>query len=495
MAEAEQKTAYGSVVELNDAQALVLASPETEISFGGGWGNGKTTALVLRALLHHERNPGGRIALCRKTYTELEDTLMTEFFAICPEVAIARRNLSRHICELATPPGIPPTQVLFRHLDSRQAYQDLASLNLSMFGVDQAEEIDPEAYFLLRGRARHAGTVRESMVTHNPAGHNWLWEHFIRSFTRQNKWLDDDGTSQNFGNPRMWQTWTRYEATGRLRMQVDAITNINQEYLPRDYLESLAELPDRMRQRFQFSSYEAYSGLVFEFRYDTHVIRPFKIPVHWPKWRIIDHGQSIDPTVCLWVARDPETEISYYYREYVAYGRVPSENAKRIHELSELDGGRYVANIGDPSVFQRNKTKVSRSGKQVISSVAEDYYDAGIVITPAINTIDTGIERVNERLLPRPEALNPFTGKPGCPSAFIFSSMEYTINEVSSLPWDEKTEKPDTSFDDHACDCLRYFETTVPVRPSFNPIAERKRRDRRRVQYADERRRTSWMAA
>jgi len=491
----ETRSAYLPEVELNDAQALILSSPEREISFGGGWGNGKTTALVLRALLHHERNPGARIALCRKTYTELEDTLMTEFFAICPEVAIARRNLSRHICELATPPGYPPTQILFRHLDSRQAYQDLASLNLSMFGIDQAEEIDPEAYFLLRGRARHAGTVRESMITHNPAGHNWLWEHFIKGYVKQSKWNDDDPKSPNFGKPRLWQTWCRYEATGRHRVQVDAITNVNAKNLPSDYLESLAELPERMRMRFQFSSYEAYSGLVFDFRYDTHVIKPFKIPSHWPKWRVLDHGQAIDPTVCLWVARDPETEISYYYREYVAYGRVPSENAARIKELSERDGGRFITTIGDPSIFQRNQTRTTRSGRQRISSIAEDYFDAGIPITPAINTIDTGVERVNERLLVRPDVLNPFTGKPGCPSLFVFSTLEYTIDEITSLPWDEKTGKPDTNFADHACDDVRYFETTVPVRPSFNPIAERKRRDRRRVQYAEEIHRRSWMAA
>jgi hypothetical protein len=50
----------------------------------------------------------------------------------------------------------------------------------------------------------------------------------------------------------------------------------------------------------------AFAGAVYKtFSRDTHVIKPFKIPNDWTRYRAIDWGFN-NPFVCLWLAREPD---------------------------------------------------------------------------------------------------------------------------------------------------------------------------------------------
>ncbi|MFW6086767.1 MAG: hypothetical protein ACODAG_06145, partial [Myxococcota bacterium] len=55
--------------------------------------------------------------------------------------------------------------------------------------------------------------------------------------------------------------------------------------------------------------FEAQSGtLVFEtFDRDHHVVRPFPIPEHWPRWVLFDPGWT-NPAAVSWVAVDIDAE-------------------------------------------------------------------------------------------------------------------------------------------------------------------------------------------
>src|SRR6478736_8841314 len=52
--------------------------------FGGGFANGKTTALVIKALKLCAAYPGSNGLLGRSTYPKLNDTLRKVFFLWCP---------------------------------------------------------------------------------------------------------------------------------------------------------------------------------------------------------------------------------------------------------------------------------------------------------------------------------------------------------------------------------------------------------------------------
>lgn len=51
--------------------------------FGGGFANGKTTALVIKALGVAKDYPGCNMLLARSTYPKLNDTLRKAFFQWC----------------------------------------------------------------------------------------------------------------------------------------------------------------------------------------------------------------------------------------------------------------------------------------------------------------------------------------------------------------------------------------------------------------------------
>ena len=76
-------------------QAAFHQSRANEALFGGAAGGGKSKALVMDALARVLMHPGTHAYLFRRTYRELEDTLVAEARASIPR-RIGLYNASRH---------------------------------------------------------------------------------------------------------------------------------------------------------------------------------------------------------------------------------------------------------------------------------------------------------------------------------------------------------------------------------------------------------------
>ena len=61
-----------------EKQLLFHNAREDEVLYGGAAGGGKSTAVVMDAFLRCYRHPGSYAYLFRRTYRELEDTLIAE---------------------------------------------------------------------------------------------------------------------------------------------------------------------------------------------------------------------------------------------------------------------------------------------------------------------------------------------------------------------------------------------------------------------------------
>jgi hypothetical protein len=146
----------------------------------------------------------------------------------------------------------------------------------------------------------------------------------------------------------------------------------------------------------------AMEGVVFkQFRdygqANAHAIDdyPNGVPAGWPRWRIIDFGETA-PTACSWATVSP-TEAIVVYREHYQKGKSVFGNAKLIHEASGAKwrevqrgkddihdkpwtqlivtgGEKYACNYLDPACFGEN------NGSRV--TVAQEYADAGITCRP-----------------------------------------------------------------------------------------------------------------
>jgi len=99
----------------------------------------------------------------------LRDTVVRRWREMCGDL-IAEFNRSEMRCTL-----INGTEVLLRSADDPD---HLRGPNIAACYVDEAAQIDGEAWLILLGRLRE-GRGR-AWVTSTPKGHNWLWEFFIR---------------------------------------------------------------------------------------------------------------------------------------------------------------------------------------------------------------------------------------------------------------------------------------------------------------------------
>ena len=140
------------------------------------------------------------------------------------------------------------------------------------------------------------------------------------------------------------------------------------------YLGNLAALPEAEKQALLYGDWNSFTGQVFtEWRNDpehyddqrwTHVIHPFRIPVHWRIWRGYDFGYA-KPFSVGWYAADEEGRL---YRIKELYGCTgtpnegtkvnPVEQARMIREAEENDPmlrGRVITGVADPAIFDESR--------------------------------------------------------------------------------------------------------------------------------------------
>jgi hypothetical protein len=191
------------------------------VLFSGGYGCGKSLMLTLKAVDMALRYPKNYILMGRKTYPELRDTLLKEFFNYVPDALIKNylKAEGRVIFH-------NDSEIIFRHLDTI-AEGEIRSLNLGCAFIDQAEDISREVVMGLRGRLRREGVADEDKriyMTCNPAL-TWLYADFKQ-------------------NPE-----PEYEV-------IEASTMENAAHLPPGYIEDLLKYPESYKQQFVYGVWD-----------------------------------------------------------------------------------------------------------------------------------------------------------------------------------------------------------------------------------------------
>lgn len=443
-----EKSPIYSNIKLLPTQKDFLLDPAQYSLYSGGFGSGKTVALVLRGLLLSQIMPGNFGLIGRLTYPELRDTTQKTFFEFCPPDWYAPENggvwnKSENYIKLYN-----GSEIIFRHLDTISE-KELLSLNLGWFGIDQVEEISESVFLILQSRLRKNEVARRyGFMVCNPAGHNWLWHRFHH---------DSKDKMENSA-------------------YFDSTTYDNRENLPDDYIKGMEDsYSPEMQKRFLLGSWDVFEGQVYiEFNKKTHVINPFEIPQSWERIVSIDHG-LVNPTAALWGATDQDGNLFIYDEHYEA-GKPVSYHAKMIKEKSNKQ--KISIQIIDPST--RAKTR-EKDGFPF--SVLQEYNDYGLYPIPGNNDRSAGINRIKEYLRVRESRLNPITHELGSPMLFIFRNCEHTIEEITKYSWKKlrsllprNAPEETQDVDDHACDALRYMvmarwpATSRATLPGFRKI-------------------------
>lgn len=220
-----QNTDTGEVLgswELNPSQEKFWNSKKKYVLFSGGVGCGKSLMLILKAAQLSLDYPKNYILIGRRTYPELRDSVMKEFFLTIPDSLIADYAKAEGRVKFHN-----GSEIIFRHLDTI-AEGEIRSLNLGAFFIDQAEQIPKEVFMELKNRLRRDNVNPKDLrgyMTCNPAL-TWLFGEFKQS-----------------GTPESYEV-------------IEASTLENARNLPKEYIDDLLQHPESYKKQYVYGIWD-----------------------------------------------------------------------------------------------------------------------------------------------------------------------------------------------------------------------------------------------
>ena len=430
-----------------------------EVLYGGAAGGGKSYAICWDALKRCLRYKGTHAYLFRRTYPELEQTLIQTMLSIVPQ-ELGRYKGSTHELRL-----INGSVMHFCFLsDEGKGLLRYQGAEIHWLYFDELTHFSQPMYEYLRTRLRankKLGIVPCVRCASNPGGpgHSWVKRYFVDStgagrhtYTREVEMKREDGRMR----------------TARRVIQYIPATVRDNPHIAFDYEVELQAKPEKLRDALLYGNWDAFSGQAFpEFTDDpdhyadgrwTHVIAPFEIPPSWTRVVSFDHGYTRPFSFGVW-AVDPEGRV-YRYKEL--YGcapgepntgikKTPGEMAGMLGELLEEERreGIRVTGVADPAIWDCSR------GYSVEEQIRRVF--PGVAFSPGDNTRLAGKMQLHERLK---------YDENGRPMMYVFSRCTDFIRTIPALAYDERrTEDINTDGEDHIYDETRYFLMSRPIAP------------------------------
>lgn len=346
-------------------QKRFIDATESEVLFGGAAGGGKSFGQMVDALLFALRYKGSKQLVLRRTFAELEKSLIRTSLALFPR-EIYTFNSSSHVGRFANGSVID-----FGYCATENDVFQYQSAEYDVIRFDELTHFTEAQYVYLISRVRGAnGFPKQIKSSTNPGGvgHSWVKKRFIDFGMPNQPFLGEDGMTRVF---------------------IPSLLTDNgflQKGDP-DYERRLLALPERERKALLYGDWNIFEGQYFsEFDARVHVCRPFEIPEGWRKYRTVDYG--LDRLVCLWIAVSPEG-VCYVYREYCESDMPIGASARAITERTPR-GEDVYATLAPPDLFSRTQ----ETGRTKASIFSEH----GVNFTKTSNDRETGWLAIKELL-------------------------------------------------------------------------------------------------
>lgn len=441
-------------------QTAFHASTVNELLYGGAAGGGKTKALIMDAFFRCVKYPGTTAVVFRRTYRELEDTDIKEALASYPK-EVVKYNASKYTFTL-----LNGSKIVFRHCEHEADKFNYSGIEIQFLYFDELTSFEKGIYDFLKTRLRAKKTLGVVPIVRsasNPGniGHGWVKKQFV-----------DAGPYMSVQVQEIHSETLR--KTKKIKTQYIPALATENPFITEDYVFELEQKPEALRRALLNGDWDSFEGQVFtEFVNDkahyhdrlyTHVIEPFIIPAHWPRYMSFDHGFTKPFSVGYW-AVDPEGRV-YRYKEW--YGckprqpntgleYTPRQIAEGIvaRESQEAAENITIDRIADPAIFDKSRG----------DSVADQMLPGngvGVYFRKGDNTRLAGKMQLHERLR---------FDESGRPGIYIFNTCEDFIRTVPTLPYSlTRPEDVDSDAEDHVFDECRYFLMARPIAPKKQQI-------------------------
>lgn len=414
-------------LEITRKQQKFINATATEVLFGGAAGGGKSYGQIVDALLFALKYPGSKQLILRRTFSELEKSIIRTSLMLYPK-EIYSFNSSSHTGRFTN-----GSYIDFGYCASENDVNQYQSAEYDVIRFDELTHFTEFQYVYLISRIRGSnGFPKQIKCSTNPGsvGHQWVKARFVDPAPPNTEFRGKDGLTKIF---------------------IPSLLNDNTFLMTSDpsYRARLEALPERDRKALLYGDWNIFDGQYFpEFSRDVHVSRPFEIPREWRRYRAFDYG--LDRLACYWIAVD-STRTVYVYKELCESDLPISTACEKIIETNGSDD--IYLTLAPPDMWSRSQ-ETGRSK----ASIFDEY---GVTVTKSNNNREAGWLAIKELLK---------IDNNGHSRLVIFDTCTELIKCLPALqidpkkPTDCSTEPHDIT---HAPDGLRYFAVyyTYPSDP------------------------------
>jgi phage terminase large subunit len=413
------------------------------IALGGARGPGKSHAVLAQAGLDDcQRVPGLKFLYLRKIQKSASESLDDLARAVFHAIGYDYNTSTGRI---VFPNG---SRIIVGGFKDATDIDKYIGIQYDGLIVEEVTQIAERKLTELRGSVRSSkpGWRERAYISTNPGGvgHKYFKDNFVSPLRR----------GEIGGHAFMGGAVRYYPSTYR-----------DNPFLSAGYIAYLESLTGPLGAAWRDGDFDAFEGMAFpDWDDDSHVIVPFAVPAHWPRWRAIDWGYAA-PFVCLWLTRDVDSGRIYVYNEYSATRLTDRQQARMVVEYTSR-GDKIAATYADPSMWAK------KSMDDQVTTTADEYKVEGVELTKADNDRLQGVRKLHRVLGSLPD------GKPGLQ---IFNACRYLIETLANLPSDPNNpEDVDTKADDHAYDALRYALTNYEAQRGIDPEQQKQKQERAR---------------
>lgn len=416
-------------------QYALIKAPHPLIGFGGARGGGKTDGVLgkfgIRALKYGKKYNAVFFRQEMPQADDLIDRAKDIYIPLGAEWGAQQRIF-------VFPSG---ARIRFRPLENNDDAQKYQGQNLTDAAVEEAGNYPSyEPIFKLFGALRSVGGIPIQLIlTFNPggAGHKWIKDLFWSPCPTGNKTLYK--TLPN--GKRIPYVFIPSKVGDNRILQikdpgfVDRLHLVGSPELVRAWLEG---------------DFTITEGSYFPEFGQRHIVAPFPIPKHWPRYFGYDWGFR-SPFACVWGAVSSGKDDSGK-ESPIPKGAIVIYRELHGKQVSNEDQGAAIARAGsedpeglhavaDPAIFS-NQGGPSIADQINVVLVKSKFPK----LRPADNDRLSGWAQIRSRLIANPAML------------YVTTACPYLIESLPAAQMDERhPEDMDTTGDDHILDALRYL--------------------------------------
>jgi len=402
----------------SDRQKEFFLSTARHIGYGGARGGGKSWSMRRKFVLLALKYEGLKILLLRKTFPELRENHVMPLLMEVGNYAKYKEKDNTFLF----PNG---SRIVLGYCDNEKDLLRYQGHEYDVIGMEEATHFTETMrdFFETCNRSTRTDFKPRMYYTSNPGGIGHAW--FKRLFIDREYRAKERPDNYVFIPAKVYDN--------------HALMTANPEYI-----ETLENLPDDLREAFLHGNWDVFAGQYFrEWRRDTHVVEPFTLPRSWFRFCSIDYGYN-DPCAVYWHAVD-DSRV-YTYRELYITQTNASDIAKRILELSANESIEYT--VASPDMWHKRGAGFSTNGIMKGESIADMFVDAGVWLEKADNERVLGWTRMREHMKIQPD---------GKPLWLIFNNCNNLIRTLPQMIHDDRrVEDIADRLEDHAAESCRY---------------------------------------